>query len=61
MLELLDEDSGYMLTQLAAKMSVSKKSVSAYLKSLKDKRIIERAGLDRKGYWKLTPISLRSK
>ena len=53
-LELLDEDPGYTLAQLAAKMSVSPKTVSAYIRSLKDKRMIERAGTDRKGYWKLT-------
>ncbi len=52
-LELLDEDPGYTTTQLAEKMSVTRKTISEYIKSLKEKDIIERIGSDRKGYWRI--------
>ena len=51
-LKLLEEDPGYTTVQLAEKMQVTRKTVSVYIKSLKDKKIIERVGSDRKGYWK---------
>lgn len=51
-LKLLEEDPGYTTAQLAEKMQVTRKTVSVYIKSLKDKKIIERVGSDRKGYWK---------
>jgi len=38
---------------LAEKMSVSRKTIGEYLKSLKDKGIIERIGSARNGYWKI--------
>lgn len=53
LLMLLSEDPGYTKTILAEKMSVSKKTVGEYLKSLKDKGIIERIGSSRNGYWKI--------
>lgn len=52
-LEFLQRDPGYTTTQLAEALHVSRVSVTNYLKSLKDKGIIERVGSDRKGYWKL--------
>lgn len=53
LLMLLTEDPGYTKPVLADKMSVSRKTVGEYLKSLKDKRVIERVGSARKGYWKI--------
>ena len=41
-LKLLNEDPGYKTVQLADKMSVTRKTISAYIKSLKEKDIIER-------------------
>lgn len=53
LLTLLTEDPGYTMPQLAARLSVSRKTVAARLKKLKDAGLIERIGSDRKGYWKL--------
>ena len=52
-LELLYVDPGFTMPVLAKRMKVSRKSVANYLKSLKEKNIIERVGSDRKGYWKI--------
>ena len=52
-LELLSEDPGYTMPQLAQKMSVSRKTITTYIKSLKEKGLIERIGSDRKGFWKI--------
>ncbi|MBR5339093.1 MAG: putative DNA binding domain-containing protein [Lachnospiraceae bacterium] len=51
--ELLIEDPGYTSPQIAEKLGVSRVSVTKYLKTLKEKGLIERAGSDRKGYWKV--------
>ena len=40
------------MLQIAEKVKVSRKTVGKYLRTLKDKGIIERVGSDRKGYWK---------
>ena len=53
LLMLLAEDPGYTKQALAEKIHVSKKTVGEYLKSLKDKGIIERVGSARNGYWKI--------
>jgi len=53
LLSLLMDDPGHTVQELADQMSVSRKSVSGYLKSLKDKGIIERIGSARRGYWKI--------
>ena len=55
-LKLLNEDPGYTTVQLAEKMSVTRKTISAYIKSLKEKDIIERIGSDRKGHWKIKSV-----
>ena len=52
-LELLVEDPGYTSPQIADKLGVSRVSVTKYLNALKEKRLIERVGSDRKGYWKV--------
>ncbi len=53
LLTLLTEDPGYTMPQLAERLSVSRKTVAARLKKLKEDGLIERIGSDRKGYWKL--------
>ena len=50
---LLLEDAGYTMPQLAEKLNISRKTVAARLKVLKEKGIIERVGSDRKGYWQI--------
>ena len=52
-LELLIEDPGYTITQLSTELGVSKKTISVYLKKLKENKKIVRIGSDRKGYWKI--------
>lgn len=37
-LELLTEDPGYTITQLATELGVSKKTISVYLKKLKENK-----------------------
>ena len=52
-LQLLIEDPGYTMPQLAQKMTVSRKTVAGYLKSLKEKGILERVGTTRSGDWEV--------
>lgn len=53
LLELLSIDPGYTYGNLAEALSVSRKTVSVRIKSLKNKGVIERVGSDTKGYWKI--------
>ena len=55
-LKLLNEDPGYTTVQLSDKMSVTRKTISAYIKSLKEKDIIERIWSDRKGHRKIKSV-----
>ena len=48
---IIDDPNSTML-QIAEKVKVSRKTVGKYLRTLKDKGIIERVESDRKGYWK---------
>lgn len=52
-LQLLIEDPGYTMPQLAEKMTVSRKTVAGYLKSLKEKGVIKRVGTTRSGHWEI--------
>ncbi len=52
-LNLLYEDPGFTATLMAERMGVSRKTIGEYLKSLRNKGIIERVGSDRKGYWRI--------
>lgn len=52
-MELLSEDPGYTSQQIADIMKLSRVSVTKYLQTLKEKRLISRIGSDRKGYWKI--------
>lgn len=50
---LLTEDPGYTMLQLGEKLNISRKTVAARIKTLKEKGYIERVGSDRRGYWKI--------
>lgn len=52
-LQLLLEDPGYTTVILSKKISVSRKTISERIKMLRNNKIIERVGSDRKGYWKI--------
>lgn len=52
-LKLLEQDPGYTYSDLADKLSVSRKTISEKIKILKNKGILERIGSDKKGYWKI--------
>lgn len=53
LLNFLAQDPGYTVTQLATMMNVSRKTIAGYLKTLKEKGVIERIGTTRTGYWKI--------
>ena len=50
---LLQENPTYTAAVIGEKLSLSRKTISAKLKKLKELSYIERVGSDRKGYWKL--------
>lgn len=50
-LELLLEDPAYSQSVMAERLSVSRKTISLRIKSLKEKGIITRVGSDTKGHW----------
>ncbi|MDO4416161.1 MAG: ATP-binding protein [Erysipelotrichaceae bacterium] len=52
-LDLILEDPGYTSQQIAQRLNVSRVSVTKYLKTLKEKGLVERVGSDRKGYWRI--------
>lgn len=52
-LKLLMEDPGYTAVILSEKLSLSRKTISERIKKLRENKIIERVGSDRKGYWKI--------
>ncbi len=52
-LELIIEDPGYSSRQIAEILNISRVTVTKYIQTLKEKRIITRVGSDRKGYWQI--------
>ena len=52
-LNLIIEDPGYTSKMMADKLTLSRKTITDRLRSLKDKGIIQRIGSDTKGYWKI--------
>ena len=50
-LRLLIRDPGFTYEGIASELSVSRKTVSERIKSLKDKKAIVRSGSDTKGHW----------
>ena len=53
-LELLEANSQLSYVEIANALSVSRKTISVRIRSLKEKGYIKRIGSDRKGYWKLS-------
>ncbi len=52
-LTLLIEDPSYTYAILCEKTGMSRKTIAARIKSLKEKGIIKRIGSDFKGYWEI--------
>ncbi|MCM1025222.1 MAG: putative DNA binding domain-containing protein [Roseburia sp.] len=52
-LSLLIEDPAYTYAALAEKLGISRKTVSARIRRLKEKGILQRIGSDTKGYWQI--------
>ena len=53
LLDILIVNPNYTVTELANIFKVSRKTIAARLKELKEKGLIERVGSARKGYWKI--------
>jgi len=53
LIALLFVDPAYTYQELANKLNISRKTVSERIRSLKEKKVIERIGSDKKGYWKI--------
>ena len=52
-LSLILADPEVTAAEMADKLSLSRKTVERCVRKLKEKRIIERVGSDRKGYWRI--------
>lgn len=53
LLELLKINPNITQVELSNKLNVSRRTISTLLANLKEKGKIERAGSDKKGYWKI--------
>lgn len=53
-LTLLDENPSYTYAVLSEKTGMSRKTIAARIKSLKEKGIIKRIGSDYRGHWEIT-------
>ena len=52
-LEIIFENPAVSSVEIGKKLGVSRTTVAAYIKRLKERGAIERIGSDRKGYWKI--------
>ena len=52
-LKFIDNDPAITITQLSMELELSRNTIAAKLKTLKEKKMIERVGSSRKGYWKI--------
>ena len=52
-LQLLEIDPGYTHTVMSVILKLSRKTISERIKKLKEKEMIERVGMDTKGYWRI--------
>ena len=50
---LLSENDRYTMVELAGKLSLSRKTIAACMKSLKEKGVLERIGSDKNGRWNI--------
>ena len=53
LLDILMVNPNYTVTELANIFKISRKTIAARLKDLKEIGLIERVGSARKGYWKI--------
>ncbi len=53
-IEMLKNYNTINLTTLAKKLDIGQRSLSRYIKTLKEKQIIQRIGSDKTGYWKVS-------
>ena len=53
LLDILMVNPNYTVTELANIFKISRKTIAARLKDLKEMGVIERVGSARKGYWKI--------
>lgn len=53
LLDILMVNPNYTVTELANIFKISRKTIAARLKDLKEMEVIERVGSARKGYWKI--------
>jgi ATP-dependent DNA helicase RecG len=53
LLHLLREDPAYTYKQLSEKLAVNPKTISIWIKGLKEKGVLTRMGSDTKGYWQI--------
>ena len=52
-LTLISENPNITQTEMAKRLSVSRKTIASRLKSLKEKGVVKRVGPDIKGYWEI--------
>ena len=52
-LELISNNPAITTSKLANMLSVTRKTISTHMKTMKKNNVIERIGSDRKGYWKI--------
>lgn len=52
-LNIILEDPGYSMSDIADKLSVSRKTIAARIKSLKEKGVITRVGATKNGHWQI--------
>lgn len=52
-LDLIREDPGYSMDEIAKRLSVSRKTIAARMKSLKEKGILEKIGATKNGHWQI--------
>ena len=53
LLNLLREDPAFSISQMAERLSVSRKTIAVWIKSLKSKAILIRVGNNKTGYWEI--------
>ena len=57
-LSLISENQNITQTEMAERLSVSRKTIASRLKSLKRKGMVKRIGSDTKGYWEIKSTTL---
>jgi DNA-binding CsgD family transcriptional regulator len=60
LLKLMAENPSATIEAMSEKLDISRMTVAARIKSLKEKRILRRAGSDRAGYWMIEDVKIDS-